>query len=181
MKNEKISKNCNVFIYNELKEYTTNIFLIEKKSKIFLIDTFCSSESMIPIKKILADKYDSKEVIVINTHFHWDHVWGNSSFKKNIIISHKLCREILNEHWEEQFKKNQNYTLGSVEKSLPNLTFKGSINFPDEGIEIFYSPGHTLDSISIFDHDEKILYVGDNLEKPIISVSYTHLTLPTKA
>ncbi|AGK97210.1 MBL fold metallo-hydrolase [Clostridium pasteurianum] len=172
MKNEKISKNCDVFIYNELKEYTTNIFLIEKKSKIFLIDTFCGSESMIPIKKILADKYNSKEVIVINTHFHWDHVWGNSSFKKNIIISHKLCREILNEHWEEQFKKNENYILGSVEKSLPNLTFKGSINFPDEGIEIFYSPGHTVDSISIFDYDEKILYVGDNLEKPIIYVEH---------
>lgn len=170
MENIKISKSCNVFIYNDVETYTTNVFLIEKKSKIFLIDTFCGPESMVPIKKILADKYDSKEVIVINTHFHWDHVWGNSSFKKNIIISHKLCRELLDKYWEEQFNKNEKYILGSVEKSLPNLTFKESINFHDEKIEIFYSPGHTVDSISIFDHDEKILYVGDNLEKPIIYV-----------
>lgn len=170
MKNEKISKNCNVFIYNELKDYTTNVFLIEKKSKIFLIDTFCSPDSMEPIKKILADKYDDKEVIVVNTHFHWDHVWGNSSFKENVIISHELCRELLDKHWEEQLEKNKKYMSGNVEKTLPNLIFKGSISFPNEGIEIFYSPGHTVDSISIFDYDEKILYVGDNLEKPIIYV-----------
>lgn len=168
MENIKISKNSNVFIYNDIESYTTNVFLIEKKSKIFLIDTFCGPDSMMPIKKIL--EHNNKEVIVINTHFHWDHVWGNSSFKKNIIISHELCRELLDKYWEEQLKKNEKYILGNIEKYLPNLTFKENINFYNEGIEIFYSPGHTIDSISIFDHDEKILYVGDNLEKPIIYV-----------
>lgn len=170
MKNQKISKNCNAFIYNELETYNTNVFLIEKKSKVFLIDTFCGPHSMKPIKKILEDNYNSKDLIVINTHFHWDHVWGNSSFKDNIIISHELCRELLDKNWEEQLKENEKYILGSVEKFLPNFTFKESINFHNEGIEIFYSPGHSADSISIFDHDEKILYVGDNLEKPIIYV-----------
>ncbi|MFT8314834.1 MAG: MBL fold metallo-hydrolase [Clostridium sp.] len=172
MENEKISKNCNVFIYNELKDYTTNVFLIEKKSKIFLIDTFCGSNSMEPIKRMLKDKYNDKETIIVNTHFHWDHVWGNSSFKKNTIISHELCRDLLNKQWDEQLNKNKKYIFGNVEKLLPNLTFKESINFHKEGIEIFYSPGHTVDSISIFDHDEKILYVGDNLEKPIIYVEH---------
>lgn len=168
MESIQISKNCNVFIYDNIESYTTNVFLIEKKSKVFLIDTFCGADSMIPIKKVL--EYNNKEVIVINTHFHWDHVWGNSSFKGNIIISHETCRELLDKCWEDELKKNEKYILGNVEKYLPNLTFKTSINFHNEGIEIFYSPGHTIDSISIFDHDEKILYVGDNLEKPIIYV-----------
>ena len=170
MENIKISKNCNAFIYNNIESYTTNVFLIEKRSKIFLIDTFCGPDSMMPIKKILECEYNNKEVIVINTHFHWDHVWGNSSFKENIIISHELCRELLDKYWEDQLKKNEKYILGNIEKYLPNLTFKENMNFHNEGIEIFYSPGHTVDSISIFDHDEKILYVGDNLEKPIIYV-----------
>lgn len=170
MENVKVSKNCDAFIYNDLEIYTTNVFLIEKKSKIFLIDTFCGSDSMMPIKEIIKHKYNNKEVIVINTHFHWDHVWGNSSFKENIIIGHEQCRELLDKYWEEQLKKNEKYILGNVEKYLPNVTFKENINFNNEGIEIFYSPGHTVDSISIFDHDEKILYAGDNLEKPIIHV-----------
>lgn len=172
MEKQKISKNCNVFTYNELETYTTNVFLIEKGSKIFLIDTFCGSNSMEPIKRMLKDKYKDKEAIIVNTHFHWDHVWGNSSFKNNTIISHELCRDLLNKHWEEQLNENKKYIFGNVEKVLPNLTFKECINFPEEGIEIFYSPGHTVDSISIFDHDKKILYVGDNLEKPIIYVEH---------
>lgn len=53
---------------------------------------------------------------------------------------------------------------------MPNNTFKKDIIFHEEGIEIFYSPGHTIDSISIFDYNERVLYVGDNLEKPIIYV-----------
>lgn len=168
MENIKISENCNVFIYDHIESYTTNVFLIEKKSKVFLIDTFCGADSMMPIKKALEGV--SKEVIVINTHFHWDHVWGNCSFKENMIISHEKCRELLDKHWDEQLKKNEKYILGNTEKYLPNLIFNTNINFHNEGIEIFYSPGHTIDSISIFDHDEKILYAGDNLEKPIIYV-----------
>lgn len=168
MKSIKISENCNVFIYDDIRDYNTNVFLIEKNSKIFLIDTFCGSDSMIPIKKAL--EHNNKEVIVINTHSHWDHVWGNCSFKENTIISHEICRELLDEQWEDQLNKNEKYILGNVEKYLPNITFKENINFHEEGIEIFYSPGHSIDSISIFDHDEKILYVGDNLEKPIIYV-----------
>ncbi|WP_411681978.1 MBL fold metallo-hydrolase [Clostridium thailandense] len=168
MENIKISENCNVLVYDNIESYTTNVFLIEKKSKIFIIDTFCGTDSMIPIKKALEGK--DKEVIVVNTHFHWDHVWGNCSFKENMIISHEKCRELLDKHWDEQLKKNEKYILGNAEKYLPNLTFDTSINFHDEGIEIFYSPGHTIDSMSIFDHDEKILYTGDNLEKPIIYV-----------
>lgn len=170
MKIMKISKSCSVFTYNELETYSTNVFLIEKKSKIFLIDTFCGPDSMKPVKKILKDKYSSKEVIIINTHFHWDHVWGNCSFNGNMIIGHELCRELLYRYWEDQLNKNRKYVLGNVEKVLPTITFKEKINFNNEGIEIFYSPGHTIDSISIFDQDEKILYVGDNLEKPIIYV-----------
>jgi hydroxyacylglutathione hydrolase len=180
MESIKIGNNSNAFVFDEIESYTTNVFLIEKKSKIFIIDTFCGSDSMAPIKKILENKPSNKEVIIINTHFHWDHVWGNSSFKANTIISHELCRELLEKNWQEQLVRNKKYISGNVEKHLPNVTFKEKISFHDEGLEIFYSPGHTIDSISIFDQDEKILYVGDNLEKPIIYVENKDIETYTK-
>lgn len=169
MKIEKISDDSAAFIFDQLETYKTNVFTIERKSKIFLIDTFCGMESMDLIKQTLGKKFN-KEIIIINTHFHWDHVWGNCAFKNSIIISHKLCREFLNKHWEEQLKGNRKYISGNSEKTLPNVTFEKIIKFENENIEIFYTPGHTLDSISVFDCYNKILYVGDNLEKPIIYV-----------
>ena len=170
MKIEKISKNTTMFTFDSIESYLTSVFLIEKESKIYIIDTFCGSDSMIPILNMLNNDLDKKEVVVINTHFHWDHVWGNCSFKGNNIISHKLCRKLLDELWEEQINKNMKYICGKAEKCLPNITFDERITFENDGIELFYSPGHTEDSISIFDHEEKILYVGDNLEKPLIYV-----------
>lgn len=170
MEVKQICEKSTAYVYDDIESYLTGVFLIEKKSKIYLIDTFCGSDSMEPIINKINKISHNKEVIVINTHFHWDHVWGNCSFKGSNIISHELCRKLLDEFWEDQINKNSKYIFGKAEKQLPNITFKEKIIFEDDGIELFYSPGHTIDSISIFDHEKKILYVGDNLEKPIIYV-----------
>lgn len=167
---QSISRNAIAYVYDSIESYLTNVFLIEGRSKVFIIDTFCGSESMVSVLNTLNTNFQNKEIIVINTHFHWDHVWGNCSFRGKNIISHEICRELLDKQWETQVNKNKRYIEGKVEKCLPGITFKEKIIFHDEGIELFYSPGHTVDSISIFDHNERILYVGDNLEKPIIYV-----------
>lgn len=168
MKTEKISKTTTVYTYDNIESYDTNVILIEKKSKYYLIDTYCGSESMLPILNVT--NHSDKEVIVINTHFHWDHVWGNCCFKNNTIISHSKCRHLLDKNWERQLNENSNYLSGMVEKQLPNTTFQEKLFFHEDGLELFYTPGHTVDSISIFDQQEQILYVGDNLEQPIIYV-----------
>jgi len=170
MKTQSISQNATAYIYDSVESYLTNVFFIEHESKIFIIDTFCGSESMAPILNRLSNNSYNKEVVVINTHFHWDHVWGNCSFKDGNIISHEMCRELLDKLWETQIIENRKYITGIADKYLPNITFEEKIMFHNEGMELFHSPGHTPDSISIFDHNEKILYVGDNLEKPIIYV-----------
>lgn len=167
---QSISQNATVYVYDSIESYLTNVFFIEYESKIFIIDTFCGSESMEPIINRVNSSFNNKELVIINTHFHWDHVWGNCSFKDRNIISHEMCRELLDESWEKQINENKKYIRGIAEKHLPNITFKEKISFYNEGIELFHSPGHTADSISIFDHNDKILYVGDNLEKPIIYV-----------
>lgn len=167
VKIEKISKSATMFTFDSIENYLTSVFLIEKNSKNYLIDTFCGSDSMEPIISRLSNK---KELVIINTHFHWDHIWGNCSFKESNIISHKLCRKLSEELWEKQINNNGKYIDGRVEKFLPNITFEGKITFEKDDIELFYSPGHTIDSISIFDKEEEILYVGDNLEKPIVYV-----------
>lgn len=176
MKIQKINNSAAVYTYDELESCSTNVFLIERESKIYIIDTYCGSNSMIPILNAIENIPEYKELIVINTHFHWDHVWGNCSFKGSKIISHELCRELLDRHWETQINKNKAYISGIAEKTLPNLTFKERMFFQSDGIELFYSPGHTADSISIFDHSEKILYAGDNLEKPLIYVENAEIS-----
>jgi len=170
MEEAVITGNSVAYIYNEIIEYYTCVFLIEKKNRFFVIDTFCGSLSMEPVIRHLEKIAPKKEVVIVNTHFHWDHVWGNVAFKDKTIVGHRFCREDLLNNWQSQIDNNGQYISGKVEPVLPSLVFDKSIFFPDDQIEIFHSPGHTRDCISVFDWAEGALYVGDNVETPVVYV-----------
>jgi glyoxylase-like metal-dependent hydrolase (beta-lactamase superfamily II) len=46
---------------------------------------------------------------------------------------------------------------------LPNLVFESELYFPEDKIRIIYTPGHTIDSISVIDEEDKVINVGDNI------------------
>jgi glyoxylase-like metal-dependent hydrolase (beta-lactamase superfamily II) len=160
MKIEKISKRNIIFSY-ELPEWNLNLHLILGKRYNYIIDTGLGSESVAPIKEYLGSS--QKPIIVINTHYDWDHVWGNHCFNECSIISHSLCRGLLEESWSTMLKKYEQYIRGDVKRCLPNLVFDSSLYFPDDGIKIFHTPGHSIDSISVFDEQDKVLNAGDNI------------------
>jgi glyoxylase-like metal-dependent hydrolase (beta-lactamase superfamily II) len=56
---------------------------------------------------------------------------------------------------------------GHTKKVLSNTLIEDRLMLPEDELEIFYSPGHTADSISVYDHHDKVLYVGDNIETPM--------------
>lgn len=64
----------------------------------------------------------------------------------------------------EEFGK---YRKGEVIITYPNLTFTDKIFFEEDDVLIYHTPGHTDDGISILDMEDKILFAGDNLERPI--------------
>jgi glyoxylase-like metal-dependent hydrolase (beta-lactamase superfamily II) len=141
--------------------YNLNIGLILGNQYNYVIDTGLGSGSIRPIIEYLGD--DKKPVIVVNTHCHWDHIWGNWMFENSIIISHVKCRELMDKHWDEAISELSKHKDGDVHKSLPNLVIENNIYFPNDSIEIFYSPGHDVDCISIYDAIDRVLYVGDNI------------------
>lgn len=160
MKIEKISSRNIIFQY-KIADWDLNIQLIMGKKFNYIIDSGLGSSSTAPIMEYL--KNDSKPMILINTHFHWDHIWGNHSFKDCTIISHRLCRELILIKWDEMIDKNKQFIKGDIRMCLPNLVFEDTLYFPDDKIRIIYTPGHTTDSISVLDEEEKIINVGDNI------------------
>jgi len=141
--------------------YDLNLGLILGENNNYVIDTGLGSGSVEPILKYIGD--DKKPIIVINTHCHWDHIWGNWVFEKSLIISHPKCRELEEKYWDDVLREYSGMIDGEVRICLPNMVFDGLLSFPDDGISIFYSPGHSEDGISVFDSVDKILYAGDNI------------------
>lgn len=161
MKIEKI-KNRNILFTSSIPAgWNLNIHLIMGEKYNYIIDTGLGSVNTMPVKEYV--KHDNKPIIIINTHYHWDHVWGNCLFSNSIIISHKLCREMIKSNWEDMMQANKDYIYGKTEMHLPNLTFENELYFPDDKIRIIYTPGHTIDSISVIDEVEKVINTGDNI------------------
>lgn len=158
MRVQKIGKRSLVFTYPG-QEWNLNLHVILGDRYNYVIDTGLGPKSVAPLKKHFMDR----PVIVVNTHFHWDHVWGNCAFPGSLIISHKLCRELIESRWDEMLARNRRYVAGNVSMRLPDMTFEGSVYFEDDGIKIVHTPGHTMDCISVLDERDRILNAGDNI------------------
>ncbi|MDP4090884.1 MAG: MBL fold metallo-hydrolase [Bacillota bacterium] len=161
MQIQKIKNRNILFTYDEIPEWDLNLHLILGRKYNYIIDTGLGAMSVEPIKEYI--KNDTKPLIVINTHHDWDHIWGNGEFKDSIIISHRLCRELMEAKWDKMLSRNGRYIYGKVEKQLPSLTFENELYFPEDRIRIIYTPGHTVDSISVLDEEDKVLNAGDNI------------------
>jgi cyclase len=105
---------------------------------------------------------------VIYTQHQADHTYGAFLFPRAEIISHTLCRDILLERGYKALEraKTLNHELELVRLRIPNLTFDSgtfTLRLPGKTIEIFPTPGHTPDAVSVILQEEKILFAGDTI------------------
>jgi len=161
MKIQKIKNRGVLFTVTTSSGWDLNVHLIMGEKYNYIIDTGLGSLSIDPIKEYIKDS--NKPIIVINTHYHWDHIWGNNSLRDCTVIAHKLCGEIIKSEWEDMMHRNKQHCYGEVEMYLPNLVFESELYFPEDKIRIIYTPGHTIDSISVIDEEDKVINVGDNI------------------
>ena len=148
-----------------LEPFYTTVHLIFCDHRVYVCDTFLGPDSMKDIAKIIKDNgHQDKPIVVFNSHADWDHVWGNCFFEDAMILSHRECKTRMVAEWEDEMKKNQESQRGTVILTPPTTVFDTNYIFEDDGIEFFHTPGHTIDSSSCYDHREKILFVGDNVE-----------------
>ncbi|MGL4696383.1 MBL fold metallo-hydrolase [Enterococcus larvae] len=150
-----------IIFTEDMGDWELNIHLILGEKYNYLIDTGLGSLSTAPIKKYL--EAETKQLLVINTHYHWDHIWGNNEFTESMIIAHRMTKELIMEKWEAMRAEKNMFSRGAVALNLPNLVFDGTLYFPEDQIRLFHSPGHTVDTISVLDEKEQILNVSDNI------------------
>lgn len=151
-----------MFTTLESADSNVHMGLILGANRNFIIDTGIGADCVKTMLDYIGN--DPKPIVVINTHHDYDHVAGNWVLENSTIVAHKDCPELMEKNFEAQLawaKENGRYSLGEVRKCLPNLLFEGTYHFPEDSITIFHTPGHTPDSICVYDAIDKVLYAGD--------------------
>jgi hydroxyacylglutathione hydrolase len=134
---------------------SSNVFFIEDDITI-MIDSGIGDDRVyyaVKEKELTID-------IIINTHCHVDHIYGNQYFPEAKIYAHELDAPDIE--------------TGS-QKTLWFWGFKTPLKFPvdtflKEGdiiktenyrLEVVCTPGHTEGSISLYEPEKKIMFTGD--------------------
>src|SRR5690606_14856360 len=105
---------------------------------------------------------------LINTHYHADHTYGSCLFPQAQIVSHALCRDLLNQVGKEALAQTKEEVEGleNVEVVLPDLLFNDGrlcLHVGGKTLELHHMPGHSPDLVTVHVVEDRVLFASDNL------------------
>jgi glyoxylase-like metal-dependent hydrolase (beta-lactamase superfamily II) len=115
--------------------------------------------------------------LVVDTHWHSDHVFGNHDFRPAMIWGHERCRSRLIENGEQQRTALASALpdladdIGSLVIDPPDRTFAETATLEVGGRRVelsFLGRGHTDADIVIAVPDAGVLFAGDLLENDAV-------------
>lgn len=144
-----------------------NVVAVIGSDGILLIDNG-SADTAGNLKEMIAGFDTGPLRIVLNTHYHFDHIGANEHLAKDewIIVAHENARRRMLAEWRVPDKWGLNYPVipPYPDVALPKVTFADTLNihFNGQTIEAVYLPNaHSEADIAVFLRDANILHTGD--------------------
>lgn len=112
--------------------------------------------------------------IAVNTHWHWDHTFGNSTFRPIVIWGHERCRERLvadgaaarAELAAGDPARRAEFEAVVIDPPERTLTIAADVDVGGRRVELRYlGRGHTNGDIVVAVPDAGVLFAGDLLEE----------------
>ena len=163
-----------------------NIYLIIGEKRALLLDT---GEGFCPLKPLIDELY-SGEIFAVNSHFHFDHIGYNYLFQPMHIYDDPYAKAVAEEGLpkealgaqidEEMFQFGYPKTLDPNAFHIPPYTYETltdgqMIDLGGRSLKVIHTPGHSADSIMLYDEANKILFTGDTF---YLGALYAHFDCP---
>lgn len=145
-------------------------YLIKGKDKALLWD---SGNGIGDMKQLVNELWD-KDLIVVNSHCHFDHIGGNYQFDSVYVFNHPAMIQMLEEGVpQEVLDREYGEDTYSYQSPIPyekmiyrRCTYQifGEdmiFDLGDRQFKVIHTPGHSLDSIMLVNDLEKLLFTGD--------------------
>lgn len=160
-------------------------YLLIGNQKALLIDTGWGTVDI----KSIAESLTSLPLIVVNTHGHLDHIYGNYLFDEIYIkeedahlIGYDYTKEkreyVMSRFGQPELPKGM--TLEDWKNAKPSKILSlNSLKYFDLGdriVDIIDIAGHTIGSVGFIDRKEKILFTGDSVKDDLITLHFNMST-----
>ncbi|MEX3622601.1 MBL fold metallo-hydrolase [Viridibacillus arvi] len=155
-------------IFFERKFPSANMILIKDQLPI-LIDTGFGSDVKETEELIKQEGVSPEELhLIVNTHYHSDHVGGNYHFQKNYgvkIAAHKWDADLINSCDPESCSAEWLDQPVEPYRVDTKLSDNDEIHTGSRFLRVLHTPGHTLGHISLYEPEEEMLICGDLFHK----------------
>ena len=165
MQRERVADDIYVFTSDLYAQVTAGVIMTSEGAVV--IDTLAYPEETLLMKRFIESRLGTTVRYVINTHFHADHSTGTCFFKGARVISHALCRELLNTRGRISLEKSKAANeMRDVELVLPDIVFSGgafTLHIGNKTFQFWSTPGHSIDSIVCLVKEDRVLFAADTL------------------
>lgn len=144
-----------IFLMDEANEATG--YLVVGKDKACVIDTMNGYNDLHAAVRKLTDK----PLIVVNTHGHPDHIFGNIFFQEAYMNS--ADAELARMFTEDPEFIQQCRERGAVMPPFRDIREGDVIDLGGRTLEVFALPGHTPGGILLLLREDRILFTGDSV------------------
>ncbi|WP_194293013.1 MBL fold metallo-hydrolase [Streptomyces smaragdinus] len=154
-----------------LPEAASNFGIVVGEEAVVVVDSRLTPALGHELRGWLADNVlGEKRPILINSHFHGDHWFGNPGFKGDTIIASRWTQEKLRQDWEIQVERfcelrpHQTEDFRSVTPVLPNIGIEqdaildlGGTSVRVQCVRHAHSPGDVI----VWSDDDRVAFAGD--------------------
>ena len=160
------------------EELNLNCGLVVGERRSLLVDTRIYHRQGVELLEAVRQITDT-EVVVVNTHAHYDHCFGNSAFRDSQIYAHTGAAVELMRTGEHQREQIVAHLLGTdreqiaqeieeTEIVLPFYLVDGDteLDLGGRSVHLLYGgPGHTDHDLAVAVPDAGVVFAGDLVEE----------------
>jgi glyoxylase-like metal-dependent hydrolase (beta-lactamase superfamily II) len=166
MQRERVADDIYIFTSEAYAQVNAGVIITSEGA--ILIDTLVFPDETRSIRSFVEGRLNCPVRYVINTHYHADHTYGTCFFPNAIVVSHALCFDLLDTRGRQSLEQDKAAMpeLGNVQLVLPHMVFGPrpmTLRLGNKTVQMWHTPGHSLDSIVCLAKEDRILFASDTL------------------
>ncbi|MFC8081169.1 MBL fold metallo-hydrolase [Streptomyces sp. NPDC057307] len=145
----------------------SNAGILLAPDRVALIDTAATESRALALRDTVDALSPEPVRLVVNTHFHGDHSFGNALVGPDaVIVAHERTRTEMADAGLGLTGLWPDVNWGKIGVTLPQLTYRRrlTLHHGDLRVELFHpGPAHTTNDTLVWLPDQRVLFAGDIL------------------
>jgi cyclase len=162
---EEIAEGVHAYLQPDGGWCLNNAGIIVGSSSTAVIDTAATEQRALQLRSAVMRLSSRRPNVVVNTHFHGDHTYGNFVFAPDAtIVAHEDTRADMAAAGLHMQGLWPDVGWGAIEVALPSLTIRESSTFyiGDIRAELMtFGPAHTRSDLVVWLPDARVVFTGD--------------------